>query len=171
MKPWLGRTAVAVLVSASQWGVGATRADNGSVEAVKPMPAKWAVFEAITGFHSVVHREVGLAVRVLEADGSASVAMDPVSLFVVGTNGGTTDLEAHVWLLPRTVAAVRDVVRSGCGVDIMADVDRMNDDGSIAQAVVPVILKVRVINHKGALETDLRLSVEGAPKVKMEKKK
>jgi hypothetical protein len=64
------------------------QAATGSSQEVKPLPAQWNPLAIITGYHSLVNRKAGLAIRVLEADGSASVADNPVSLFVVATNGG-----------------------------------------------------------------------------------
>jgi hypothetical protein len=86
---------------------------------------KWSVLGMITGYHSVVHKAAGLEVRVLEADGSASVAWDPVSLFVVVTNNGTADLEEHVWRLPHGVERVRRLSPTSCGADVQVDVDKI----------------------------------------------
>jgi hypothetical protein len=88
---------------------------------------KWSVLGMITGYHSVVHKAAGLEVRVLEADGSASVAWDPVSLFVVVTNNGTADLEEHVWRLPHGVERVRRLSPTSCGADVQVDVDKIGN--------------------------------------------
>jgi hypothetical protein len=92
---------------------------------------KWSVLGMITGYHSVVHKAAGLEVRVLEADGSASVAWDPVSLFVVVTNDGSSDLEEHVWRLPQGVVRVRALSPTTCGADVRVDVDRIGKDGLV----------------------------------------
>ena len=95
-------------------------------EVEEEQPAdKWSVLGMITGYHSVVHKASGLEVRVLEADGSASVARDPVSLFVVVTNNGTADLEEHVWRLPHGVERVRRLSPTSCGADVQVDVDKI----------------------------------------------
>jgi hypothetical protein len=86
---------------------------------------KWSVLGMITGYHSVVHKAAGLEVRVLEADGSASVAWDPVSLFVVVTNNGTSDGEQHVWRLPQGVVRVRALSPTTCGADVQVYVDKI----------------------------------------------
>ncbi len=86
---------------------------------------KWSVLGLITGYHSVVHKASGLEVRVLEADGSASVAWDPVSLFVVVTNDGTSDLKGRVWRLPRGVVRVRGLSPTSCGADVQVEVDKI----------------------------------------------
>ncbi len=81
----------------------------------------------VTGFHVVVHKASGFQVRLLEADGSASVAWDPVSLFVVVSNNGTSDLQQRVWRLPNGVERVRAITPTACGVDVRVEVDRIKD--------------------------------------------
>jgi hypothetical protein len=81
----------------------------------------------VTGFHRVFHKPSGFDVRLLEADGSASVAWDPVSLFLVVTNNGTSDGVQRIWRLPRGVERVRDILPTSCGVDVRVDVDRIQD--------------------------------------------
>jgi hypothetical protein len=77
----------------------------------------------VTGLRSVRHKKSGLEARLLEADGSSSVARDPIALFLVVTNNGTSDLKEQVWRLPRGVARVRDLSPTACGVDARVDVD------------------------------------------------
>jgi hypothetical protein len=81
----------------------------------------------VTGFHRVTHKGSGFDVRLLEADGSASVALDPVSLFLVVTNNGTSDNTQRIWRLPRGVERVRGMSPTTCGVDVLVDVDRIED--------------------------------------------
>lgn len=81
----------------------------------------------VTGFHRVIHKDSGFDVRLLEADGSASVAWDPVSLFLVVTNSGTSDSALRAWRLPRGVERVRGMSPTTCGVDVRVDVDRIQD--------------------------------------------
>ena len=81
----------------------------------------------VTGFHRVAHKASGFDVRLLEADGSASVAWDPVSLFLVVTNNGTSDNVQRIWRLPRGVERVRGISPTTCGVDVRVDVDRIRD--------------------------------------------
>lgn len=77
----------------------------------------------LTAMRSMRHKKSGLEVRLLEADGSASVAQDPVALYLVVTNNGTSDLQEHVWRLPRGVARVRSLSETVCGVDVRVEVD------------------------------------------------
>jgi hypothetical protein len=95
---------------------------------------KWSLLGIITGYHSVVHKASGLEVRVLEADGSASVAWDPVSLFVVVTNHGTSDLIQHVWRVPQGVVRVRSLSPTSCGADVQVDVDKIGKDERVVGA-------------------------------------
>jgi hypothetical protein len=59
------------------------------------------VLGRVTGFHSVRHKKFGLEARLLEADGSPSVGENPVALYLVVTNNGTSDLVERVWHMPR----------------------------------------------------------------------
>ena len=122
MKFVRGITTVVVAVSLVCSLSWAAAADE--VEEEQPVE-KWSVLGMITGYHSIVHKASGLEVRVLEADGSASVAWDPVSLFVVVTNNGTSDGEQHVWRLPHGVVRVRGLSPTSCGADVQVDVDKI----------------------------------------------
>jgi hypothetical protein len=95
---------------------------------------RWSVLGMITGYHSVVHKASGFEIRVLEADGSASVAWDPVSLFVVVTNHGTADLVQRVWRVPQGVVRVRSLSPTACGVDVQVDVDKFGKDDRVVGA-------------------------------------
>ena len=95
---------------------------------------RWDVLGMVTGFHTVVHKRAGFEARLLEADGSASVAQNPVALFLVATNNGTSDLIERIWRLERGVARVRGVSASACGVDIRVDVDRIDSEGLVRGA-------------------------------------
>src|SRR3954471_11741912 len=117
-----GITVVAIAVSAVCLLSPSSAADE--VQEEQPVE-KWSVLGMITGYHSVVHKASGLEVRVLEADGSASVAWDPVSLFVVVTNNGTSDGEQHVWRLPQGVVRVRALSPTTCGADVQVYVDKI----------------------------------------------
>ncbi len=51
------------------------------------------------------------------------MAHDPVALYLVVTNKGTSDLQEHVWRVPRGVARVRRLVETACGADVRVEVD------------------------------------------------
>jgi hypothetical protein len=111
---------------------------------------RWSVLGMITGFHSVRHKKSGFEIRLLEADGSASVAQDPISLFLVVTNNGTSDLTQRVWRMPRGVARVRGMVAVACGAEINVDVDVIRDDGSVPGSR-PTTLRLCFLSPKLAL--------------------
>ena len=97
---------------------------RGAPTEVVPIAGKQAdVLAMVTGLRSIVHKKSGFVVRLLEADGSASVAEDPVSLFLVVTNDGTSDWQGHVWELPHGVERVRTLSPTACGVDAAVEVD------------------------------------------------
>jgi hypothetical protein len=118
---------------------------------------RWQALEMITGFHSVQHKRSGLEVRLLEADGSASVAQDPVQLFLVVTNNGTADAVEQTWRLRRGVARVKGLVATKCGVDVRVDVDRIMPEGD-TRGTLPRILRICFLDSKGTLEKQLKVS-------------
>jgi hypothetical protein len=117
---------------------------------------RWQSLGLITGFHSVQHKKSGFEVRVLEADGSASVAWDPIGLYLVVTNNGTSDGVERTWRLQRGVARVKGLLATQCGADIRVDVDRIRDGK--AHGTMPRILRVCFLDSKGSLETRLKVS-------------
>jgi len=120
------------------------------------------VLGQVTGIHSVQHRRSKLEARLLEADGAASVALDPISLFLVVTNNGTSDLQEHVWRLPRTVSRVRTLSQTTCGIDVDVDVDVDGADESAPKAV-PRVLHLCFLSTAGRLSEKLQFE-EGVVK-------
>jgi hypothetical protein len=111
----------------------------------------------VTAYHSLAHKRSKLEVRVLEADGSASVARDPVSLFVVVTNNGTSDYQGHVWRLPRGIARYRSLSETSCGVDVRVDVDGPEEPTPKPK---PHMLHLCFLSTDGHLSATIRLSDE-----------
>ena len=147
-------TVFAVMWSGVGWAAGT---------AVDPLQGKeWQSLAMVTGFHSVSNRKLGLAMRVLEADGSASVAENPVFLFVVVTNQGTSDLEERIWRLPQGVAQVRKVTACKCGLEIAAEVDGGDGKPGAAGAKSRATIRACFLNDKGGIESKLRVQVEAA---------
>src|SRR6185503_5300856 len=118
---------------------------------------RWQALGMITGFHSVQHKKSGFKVRVLEADGSGSVAWDPVGLYLVVTNKGTSEGIEHTWRLRRGVARVKGLVATPCGADVRVDVDRITSDGEV-RGTTPRILRVCLFDSKRALEAQPKVS-------------
>ena len=133
-----------------------SRAEGNTVE---PLQGKeWQSLALVTGFHSLSNRKLGFAMRVLEADGSTSIAENPVALFVVVTNQGTSDLDEHVWRLPVRVAQVRKVTGSRCGLEIAAEMEVEGEPGMPGKKS-PTTIKACFLNGKGKLDSKLRVEV------------
>jgi hypothetical protein len=93
-------------------------------ETTTPLGAEWATWAMITGFHHAFDKRNQLEVRLLEADGSATVGLNPVSLYVVITNNSSAaDLQQYVWLLPYRVRNVKSVKLVDSILQIRAEVD------------------------------------------------
>jgi hypothetical protein len=137
--------------------VSVSRASTDPVpNTLAPLSKEWAPLAMITKLHSLAHRKSGLTVRVLESDGSASVAENPISLFVVATNGGTSDLREYVWRLPGGVARLKKLLPSECGVDIAAEIDVQDSERGVSKKR-SVVMKACFIDSKGTLESQLKL--------------
>lgn len=133
----------------------------GAPTVVAPMGGPEAsALGQVTGIHSVQHRRSKLEARLLEADGGSSVARDPIALFLVVTNNGTSDRQEHVWRLPRTVARVRTLSETTCGIDVRVDVDGAHEPRPKA---VPRLLHLCFLATDGHLSTELQFD-EGAVK-------
>lgn len=96
---------------------------NAPAEIAAMNDAQANTLSMVTGYHSLAHKRSKLQVRILEDDGSSSVARDPISLYLIVTNNGTSDHQGHVWSLPRSVARYRSMSETSCGVDVRVDVD------------------------------------------------
>jgi hypothetical protein len=110
----------------------------------------------VTGFHRVIHKASGVDVRLLEADGSASVGWDPVSLFLVVTKIETPDGEQRIWRLPRGVERVRAVSPTTCGVDVRVDVDRVRD--TVVVGTDPRVLHLCFLGENRGLRPKLSVT-------------
>jgi hypothetical protein len=121
---------------------------------------RWEVFGMITGFHSIVHKKAGLEIRVLEADGSASVAWDPISLFVVVTNNGTSDHVERVWRLPEGVEKVKALTATACGADIRVETDHINSE-ELVDGTVPKIFRLCFLSATHRLDDQLTFKEVG----------
>jgi hypothetical protein len=152
-RKWLGVSIALVL-----WAYSAIAADRDGELLDAP---RWGVLGAITGFHSVRHRKSGLEARLLEADGSASVAEDPVALYLVVTNNGTSDRVERIWRIPRGVVKVKGLVETPCGTDVRVEVDRISRDGLVT-GTTPKILRLCFLSSTGTLQAQLKVA-EVAP--------
>ena len=120
----------------------------------EPLDGKeWQALALITGFHAVHNKKAGFDARLLEADGSATVAQDPVALFVVVESG----VIVHSWRLPRGVARVRSFVATECGAEVRADVDRITAEGEV-RGTTPRTLRLCFLSADGRVQDRLRVS-------------
>ena len=100
-------------------------------ETSKPLGAEWASLEIITGYHHVLDKLNHFEVRLLEADGGATVALNPISMYVVITNNSSAaDLQQHIWLLPYRVSRVKGIKLVGSVLQINAQIDADPSDSS-----------------------------------------
>jgi hypothetical protein len=142
---------VAALLLPGASGLRAAELDQGKLLDGK----EWQALGLVTGFHSVRIKKPGLEARLIEADGSASVAENPVALYLVVTNNGTSDLVERIWRLPRGVARVKRLSTSDCGVDVSVDVDRFVD--GVASGTSPKTLRLCFLSA-GKLDPTLKVS-------------
>jgi hypothetical protein len=156
--PALGRTSLLLSLAAAAYCVLATAQTAKIVVVQAERSDAVSYLKMITGYHSVDHKAAHLQVRVLEADGSASVAINPVSLFLVVTNNGTSDEVTYVWRLPKGVAQMRGLVVSECGVDISVAVDRITDD-SVVEGTDPAWIHVCFLGRDRKLQASATVSV------------
>lgn len=139
-------TTLALVLSTSAYGQ----------ETIKPLGLKWANVGMITGFHHAFDRDNHFEVRLLEADGSATVALNPISMYLVITNNlSAADLQQYVWLLPRRVRNVRDVKLIDSTLRIRAEIDADPYDSSKS---MPAEMTVRYSVSNGVLNDTLRIS-------------
>jgi hypothetical protein len=115
-----------------------------------------ADFALVTGFHRIIHKSSGFDVRLLESDGSASVAWDPVSLFLVVTNDGTSDKEQRIWRLPHGVERVLGISSTTCGIDVRVDVDHVRDNRVVGTD--PKVLRICFLGENLALRPKLSVT-------------
>jgi hypothetical protein len=118
---------------------------------------EWQALTWITGFHSLQKRKAGLDVRLFEADGSATVAQNPIGLFLAVTGGETPHIVDHIWRLPRGVARVKSFVDASCGADVRVEVDRITADSRI-DGTVAKTLRLCFLGPDGKLSAHLKVS-------------
>ena len=115
--------------------------------------AEWKVLGQITGFHSIQHKKSGFEARLLESDGSASVAKNPISLFLVVTNNGTSDLVERTWRIAVGVMKVRNLMAAKCGVDASVDVDSSDSNRPTTKT-----LRLCFLSSDGKLQDVLKVN-------------
>jgi hypothetical protein len=126
-------------------------------ETIKPLDAEWATLAIITGFHEAFDKQNDFEVRLLEADGSVTVALNPVALYVVINNSSGADLQHYVWRLPHRVSEVKGVKLSPPILRIRAEIDA---DPSDSSKKVEKVLSVQYSVSHRVLSDTLSMSEE-----------
>jgi hypothetical protein len=115
-------------------------ANLGIADVVSALDGEWAPLATISGFHDVTGRNSAFQSRVIEVNGSATVAINPITLYFVVTNDSSAgDLQQHIWRLPVTVARVKRVTAVYSGVRIIAILDAMPDDNVKARQLELIV--------------------------------
>ena len=89
-------------------------------------------FQLISGFHSHFDKASGFEFRIIEVDGSATVAMNPIYLYLVATNNSSGEaLQSRIVELPE-VSSIKRIhfLDQANTIRIDALFDRSNEDGS-----------------------------------------
>jgi len=101
-------------------------------EPAPPAPKEFANFAMITGFHAHLDQASQFEFRILEVDGSATIAMNPIRLFLVVTNHASgEELQSRVVHLP-SVSALKKIrfLDRPDTISIEATFDRTSGDGA-----------------------------------------
>ncbi len=110
----------------------------------------------ITGYHSFFDKTRKWEMRLLEADGSATVAHNPIGLFVVVTNNSSgPDLQEQVWRLPKGVEKVQKATPLESGLEISALGVGGIDEKTQKAILVPKIITVKYEIRNGILADQL----------------
>lgn len=74
----------------------------GYSQALKEADKSLYNFTHITGFHSHIDKQTGFEYRIIEVDGSATVAINPIYLYLIITNNSAgSDLQTKMLSLPK----------------------------------------------------------------------
>ena len=119
---------------------------NISVEKTiaRPAPRNFEAMEWVTGLHIHFLKDIGYELRVLEMDGSASVALNPIYLYLLVTDNGPGDSgQSRMVSLPKA-SEIKKVRFFGNEPRVQIDVmlDRMDEAGMVT-IQVPATFEVR----------------------------
>ncbi len=141
------------------WELGT--ANLAIADVVSALDREWAVLATITGFHDVTRPNSVFRVRVIEANGSATVGVNSIILYFVATNDSSAgDLQQHVWRLPFTVAGVESVTCIDSGVRVVSMLDAMPDTGVKARKLQ---LSIHYALQNGRLKDVITVQQEAPP--------
>jgi len=146
------RTTVCLLIIAAL----TTFRASSAAESVQPLGESWQVLTIVTGFHAFLDKTNSVDVRLIESTGQATVATNPVTLYLVVTNDSSAgDLTEHIWRLPVRVASVRAVRQIKSGIVVSAVQDIKDNRTKQREVVVTAIYGVR----ESSLDDNLRVEI------------
>ena len=116
--------------------------------------------EWVTGLHTHFIEDTGFEFRLIEVDGSGSVAMNPIYLYLVVTNNGVGASEQRRMVSLPQACKIESVRFFGAKprIEIKVLLDRMDADGS-RPIQVPATFEVTAHIEGGKLSKDIEVVV------------
>ena len=139
--------------------IGLACGDPVPGEPAPPAPREYELLEMVTGLHTKFDKQ-GYEFRIIEMDGSATVALNPIQLNLVVTNHlSGADLQSKMVQLP-PVSEVKKVEILEGDKKLVIDVvwDRQNEDGSQPRQEAGVI-EVWIPIQNGKLPENIHVKV------------
>ena len=134
-----------------------------------PAPKEFDCVQMVTGFHSHFDKQTGFEFRIVEMDGSATVAMNPIHLYLVVTNNSSgSDEQSRMVALPNvaTIKSIRFTDQPD-KIQIDASFDRFSEDETKIQTI-PVTIYVLVPIKGGKLPQVIDVSVKEKKKAEQD---
>ena len=114
-------------------------------DVVSASDGEWEPLTLVTGFHTITEPNRAFQLRVIEANGRATVAINPITLYFVVTNDSSAgDLQQHIWRLPLTVGRVKSVTGIKSGVRILAVLEAVPN--GVKERKLSVLVRYSVSN-------------------------
>jgi hypothetical protein len=128
-------------------------------EPAHPAPKEFQVLEMVTGLHSKFDKQ-GYEFRIIEMDGSATVGLNPICLYLVVTNNSSGDDEQSKMVQLPQVSEIKKVEFLEGDKKVVIDVvwDRPNEDGIQPRKEAGVI-EVWIPIKNGKLPEDIHVKV------------
>lgn len=139
--------------------VGIAWGDPLRSEPARPAPKEFQLLEMVTGLHTKLDKQ-GYEFRIIEMDGSATVGLNPIYLYLVVTNNlSGDDLQSKIVQLPQ-VSEIKKVEFLEGDKKIVIDVvwDLLSGDVSQPRKEAGVI-EVWVPIQNGKLPEDIHVKV------------
>jgi hypothetical protein len=113
-------------------------AHNALADHVTALGKEFDRLKFITGYRATPDTTGKLEIRLLEEDGSSSVALNPCYLYLVITNNGSVDHQSRVWALPINVVKVVGIKAVKSGVVITAKRETGEGKRALLDATITV---------------------------------